>query len=262
MQKILIIEDDLIDQMAFTRMFEKENWDYQYAIANSVKEAKIELSQHQYDLVISDHNLADGTAFDLLKDLKNIPFILITGNEDDATISAVINNSNAIANFNKDLNFNYLKKLPHLITQILNKEVQLPKDSNPSKNIDQKTKIIEQDNVKIELSNAFKIFDGRKEDVKEVIEIFIHHKPIEMNDLYNYLNTQDCEKVRKVSHRIKSGYRLLGMTKQEALADHIEQATLLAKDNCAYPTVIDAFKQLSSDTKIAIELLKKELPLL
>jgi len=90
MKKILIIEDDLIDQMAIVRMLKQQNWNYQHSIAKSIEEAKTQLAETTFDLVVSDHNLADGTTFDLLEDLKNTPFILITGNEDQATIKSVV----------------------------------------------------------------------------------------------------------------------------------------------------------------------------
>ena len=123
MKKFLIIEDDLIDQMAFVRMLERQNMGYQYSIAKSIHEAKTKLAQTTFDLVISDHNLADGTTFDLLDDLKNTPFILITGNEDQSTINSVESKLGAISCFTKDLELNYLQDLPLVIQQFFNQKI-------------------------------------------------------------------------------------------------------------------------------------------
>ena len=127
MKKILIVEDDLIDQMALARMLKQQNLDYQYSIAKSIQATKIELAQTSFDLVITDHNLADGTTFDLVDDLKNTPFILITGNEDQSTINSVKSKLGAIACFTKDLDLNYLQELPIVIKQFFNHKIKAPK---------------------------------------------------------------------------------------------------------------------------------------
>jgi len=52
------------------------------------------------------------------------------------------------------------------------------------------------------------------------------------------------------------------MKPQIEMADFIEKRAGSDKQMCTCEQVISSFKQLSTDTKIAIELLKKELPLL
>lgn len=260
-KNILIIEDDLIDQMAIKRLFKRKELPYPYTLVSSIKNAKKELSEQNFQLVISDHNLADGTSFDLLNDLRNIPLILITGNEEATTVESVLKNSNAIASFTKDLDFKYLEELPNLIRSTL-------EQTNPSSHTynntftKSDTLILQQDNVSIHLSTIFKIFDEKKEEIKETIELFIYNKPREMNDLYQSINLKNCDNIIKISHRMKSGFRILGMKEQEKLANYIERTVGKSCEKCNCPTVAEAFKQLSSDTKIAIELLQKELPLL
>ena len=260
-KKILIIEDDLIDQMAIKRLFKRKHLPYPFTMVSSISDAKIEFSKQEFQLVISDYNLADGTAFNILEDLKNIPLIVITGNEETSTVESLINKSNAIACFTKDLDFKYLEELPSIIHQEFEKKT-LDKKATNNNFTKRNNLVLHNKNVTVKLKNAFKIFDGKKEDVQETIEIFIYHKPREMNDLYQYLNEKNCAKVSEVAHRMKSGYRVLGMKKQEELANYIEQTVKISAEKCACPTVTNAFKQLSSDTKIAIDLLQKELPLL
>ncbi len=260
-KKILIIEDDLIDQMAIKRLFKREGLLYPYTVVSSIKAAKKELTEQQFNLVISDHNLADGTSIDLLDDIKNIPVILISGNEKTSTIESVINNSNTIANFTKDLDFKYLEELPGIIELALEQKVsRIHKKNNTITN--NKKRILQHENVTIKLEHVFKIFDERTEDVKETIELFIYHKPREMNELYQSLNFGNCDNVIKVAHRMKSGFRVLGMKKQEDLANFIEKVVMESPEKCQCSKIVDSFKQLSTDTNIAIELLQKEIPLL
>jgi CheY-like chemotaxis protein len=262
MKKILIIEDDLIDQMAFVRMLEKQKLEYQYSIAKSIQEAKTELTQNSFDLVISDHNLADGTTFDLLDDLKNTPFILITGNEDQFTINILESKLGAIACFTKDLDLNYLQKLPLVIQDFFNQKINEPDQLKNETKTGTTISNISHENVSINLKNITKIFDKKTKEIKESINLFIVHKPREMEALYSYLNNKDCENVKKITHQMKSGFRLFGMKSQIELADFIEKNAGSSKTACTCEIVFDSFKQLSTDTKIAIEILKKELPLL
>jgi len=157
MKNILIIEDDLIDQMALTRMLKQQDLTYQYSIAKSIQEAKIELTRTSFDLVITDHNLADGTTFDLLDDLKNTSFILITGNEDQATINSVESKLGAIACFTKDLDLNYLQELPIVIKQFFNQETIEPNLQQKVNNLDP-TSSNNPHQVSINLKGVYKIF--------------------------------------------------------------------------------------------------------
>ena len=64
--KILMVEDDKLDQKAFERLVKDEKLPYDYTIAGSVSEAKSILASEQFDVVISDYAIGDGTAFDVL----------------------------------------------------------------------------------------------------------------------------------------------------------------------------------------------------
>lgn len=82
--KILLIEDDRLDQMAFQRFVENEKLLYDYTIAGSISEAQSILGSEQFDIIVSDYSLGDGTALDILNLVKNIPIILTTGAADEA----------------------------------------------------------------------------------------------------------------------------------------------------------------------------------
>jgi PAS domain S-box-containing protein len=109
--KILLIEDDKLDQMAFKRLVEKEKLPYDYMTAGSVSEAKSILDSKQFDIVVSDHSLGDGTAFDVLDSVKNTPFILVTGaGNEEVAVKAW--RAGAYDYLIKDLDRNYLKAIP------------------------------------------------------------------------------------------------------------------------------------------------------
>ena len=64
--KLLLVEDDKIDQRSFQRLVDQENLPYDYMVAGSLSDALDVLSQHQFDIIIVDYQLGDGTGFDVL----------------------------------------------------------------------------------------------------------------------------------------------------------------------------------------------------
>ncbi|RLC58335.1 MAG: hypothetical protein DRH89_01370 [Candidatus Cloacimonadota bacterium] len=80
---VLLIEDDVVDQMAFKRLVKTMELPYNYTIADSVASARKVLSTNKYDVILADYNLGDGTAFDLFDLVLDTPLIFVTGGGDE-----------------------------------------------------------------------------------------------------------------------------------------------------------------------------------
>ena len=109
--KILYVEDSELDQVAFKRFVENNAIPYDYVIAGSISEARSILGSDRFDMVISDHSLKDGTAFDTLDLVKDTPVIVITGAGDEET-AIKLWKAGAYDYLIKDLEQNYLKAVP------------------------------------------------------------------------------------------------------------------------------------------------------
>lgn len=109
--KILLIEDDELDQMAFRRFVDNNAIPYDCTISGSVSQAKQTLNSNQFDIIITDHSLGDGTAFDVLELAKNTPVIVVTGAGDEETAVKAWK-AGAYDYLVKDINQNYLKAIP------------------------------------------------------------------------------------------------------------------------------------------------------
>lgn len=109
--KILLVEDNKLDQMAFKRFMEDENIPYDYTIVDSVSEARNILDSERFDVVIVDYLLGDGTAFDILNLVKNTPKVLVTGAGDEE-IAVKAWKAGAYDYLIKDQEQNHLKTLP------------------------------------------------------------------------------------------------------------------------------------------------------
>lgn len=117
---VLLIEDDLVDQMAFIRLMKEQSKSYQFDIAGSIADALTILEKKPIDLIISDFYLGDGTPLDILPDVikRGIPIIVVTSVVDpDAAADAIKRGVNEL--LVKDQNYNYLKVLPLTIERTL-----------------------------------------------------------------------------------------------------------------------------------------------
>jgi PAS domain S-box-containing protein len=109
--KILLVEDNELDQMAFKRCVDDNAIPYDCTIAGSVSEAQDVLNRDRFDIIIADHSLGDGTAFDILDLAKDTPIIVVTGAGDEETAVKVWK-AGAYDYLIKDLDQNYLKAIP------------------------------------------------------------------------------------------------------------------------------------------------------
>ena len=116
--RILLIEDDRIDQEAFIRFVRRESLPYAYDIAGSVKQAHTMLKRNTYDVIIADYYLGDGDAFDVLSEELTAPVIFASGAGDEEVIVQAMKKG-ACDFLIKDSKRNYLKVLPLTIERIL-----------------------------------------------------------------------------------------------------------------------------------------------
>ena len=63
--RLLLIEDDAIDRQEFTRFVRERDLPYEVTVALNLSEARRHLAATTFDIVVADHQLPDGTAFDL-----------------------------------------------------------------------------------------------------------------------------------------------------------------------------------------------------
>ncbi|MEL6652693.1 MAG: PAS domain S-box protein, partial [Bacteroidota bacterium] len=112
--RILYVEDDRVDQMAFRTMVKRRGLQYEYVFASSAAEGKSKIQSEKFDLILIDYQLGDGSAFDLFPFIQGTPFIFTTG-EGDEEIAARALRAGASDYLIKDHERNYLTLLPYAI---------------------------------------------------------------------------------------------------------------------------------------------------
>ncbi len=112
--RVLLAEDDALDQMAFKRQVQAEKLPYDYEIAGSLAAARKALDCGEFDVMLADYYLGDGTAFDILQLSIDVPVIIATGAGDEE-IAVKALKSGAYDYLIKDIDRNYLKVMPHIV---------------------------------------------------------------------------------------------------------------------------------------------------
>ncbi len=109
--RVLLVEDDVIDQRAFKRTVRDLGLLYDYDVAGSVADARALLNANRYDAVITDYALGDGTAFDVMGLVHGTPLVFTTGAGDEEVAVRALKGG-ADDYLVKDHERTYLKKLP------------------------------------------------------------------------------------------------------------------------------------------------------
>ena len=116
--RILFVEDDLVDQLAFQRFVEEQSLAYEYTMAGSLAEAKSLACTRDFDVIVSDYSLGDGTAMELLQYAPDVPHIMVTGVGDEGIATQALKGG-AYDYLVKDIGRNYLDLLPERIQEAL-----------------------------------------------------------------------------------------------------------------------------------------------
>lgn len=154
--------------MAFERLVESEHLPYDYTIASSVSQAQDILSSEQFDIVISDYSLGDGTAFDILETVKKTPVIVVTGTGNEE-IAVNAWKAGAYDYLTKDIERSYLKAVPIAVENALRHkqtEERLRLLSGAIMSTNDSVFITDMDDKIIFVNSAFcKTYGYRKEEI-------------------------------------------------------------------------------------------------
>ncbi|MEO0078139.1 MAG: PAS domain S-box protein, partial [candidate division WOR-3 bacterium] len=116
--RVLFVDDDKVDQLAFKRLVAEQKLAYETTIAGSVAEARQALGSRDFDIVIADYRLGDGTAFDLIEHIRSTPVVFVTGSgSEEVAVRAM--HAGAADYLIKDPERNYLKVLPATVEHAL-----------------------------------------------------------------------------------------------------------------------------------------------
>lgn len=218
MLRILLIEDDLIDQLALSRLIKKNNVNCDLKILDNVLQANDLLKQNKIDLVICDLNLPDGQAFDLGNLIRQQPFVLLSGHIDEK-INQRAFKSGATQVIQKGSDLNHLKSILDLIKQMEGNELTSMNESSQIANSYKSNSAFN-----INLLKSF--FNNDQEEIKTILELFVKQNPKTIQDAFDALESNNLLSLKNIIHRIKSNYLMFGLKDQHRIASEIDELIL------------------------------------
>jgi diguanylate cyclase (GGDEF)-like protein len=87
---VLLIEDDAVDEMATLRTVSREGLPYRVQVTRSIAEARGALAERDFDVILADYELRDGTSFDLMDAFGDQVVIFVTGAWDEAVAARAL----------------------------------------------------------------------------------------------------------------------------------------------------------------------------
>jgi len=228
--RILLVEDDIIDQMAFKKTIRQKDLDYDYQIAGSAAEAAEAIAHNTFDLVITDYILGDGTAFDVLKLLPETPIIITTGaGNEEIAVKAM--HQGACDYLVKDSEGNYLKVLPITIEKAIeriNNLKQVKILSHALMSIGDSVYITDiEDNI-IYVNKAFvDTFEYQEDEIIGESSCILSKKCCESKDSCNWEDSLDNMGMNEVYHIKKDGTEFPSLISFSSIKD--DSGNVLAK---------------------------------
>ncbi|MCB9451037.1 MAG: HAMP domain-containing histidine kinase [Anaerolineaceae bacterium] len=247
---VLLVEDDLIDQMAFSHLVQEENLDYDYQLAASVEETTTLLAQRHFDVIVSDYNLGDGTALDVLQLQSEIPLIIVTGAGSEV-LAVTAMKAGAYDYLTKDIQHHYLKLLPIVIENTI-KRKQAEREA-----LDTLSERVRRESLQSFLQNTS--HDLRT--VMTVCDLSIHimSRHIETVKTFVNANPVDVQQIRETLVKMEERAHLLESHKKhfnEIILNMLEMARVDALDSLQMETadfttvvnnVVESFRPVAAE---------------
>ncbi len=248
--RVLYIEDDLIDQMAFQRYFEHHEPPFTYEIVNTYADAVRALESKTFDLLIADFYLHDGTAAQVMEH-TDAPTIILSGLE-IYEIEESLNGKKPFSIIHKDNELNYLSTVLKASFRFFDTHITIQ-----SKYSNENHQLFED---AINFEKLHKTFDGNSKYIADVLLSFLENNPPEIKKLFKLVEAQNWTEAGKVVHKLKSNYNLVGLSQAKECILNIQQ--LLTIQQPVEEQIMVNCQILSGYTDQACALIEKKLSLM
>jgi two-component system sensor histidine kinase/response regulator len=203
MLRILVVEDNLINQKITISMLKKFNMNY--VISGNAQEALAHLQRESFDCILMDINLPDLNGIDVTNQIRNTektlgtytPIIAVTGNNQPGDEEKILH-----------AGFDYYISKPvnhNILLEVLLKIYEdKHSDNKDNTNIDQP---LSQFTMQEQIVNRnlfidnFHYFD--KEVTLEILDMFFTEYPERLEKLKRYIASGDLESTRITAHSLK-----------------------------------------------------------
>ncbi|MGB1241104.1 MAG: ATP-binding protein, partial [Chitinophagales bacterium] len=233
-KKLLILEDNKINQLFAIKLLEK--YDFQLELADDIAQARQKLREARYDCLLADVRLPDGDGIELVREIQDtkghlnqyIPVIVLTaGNSEKEKERA------------KDLQINAYMGKPFIPNVLISSLKSIFQEEIPLTNV-----------VEEEIDMYFAEFSermgGNQSAMKEMLRLFLDQVPPTLQKMDSAILDKDWEGVYSELHYIKSTIQLIGLSNLEQSILKLEDQVFHLKDLDKTPLLYEKFKNLIS----------------
>lgn len=223
--KILYVEDDIIDLKFFKRLVKKGLPNFSYSFARSIDTARQLLTANNFDLIIVDSLLSDGTATDFLQYVQDIPIILVSGN-DIIQMKEQVQSTKVKAWLSKPLNKD---SLLHAIQRLSTNKI-ITNITGRYVNKDNKQIPIVTHLNYINLTALTKLAGSDPIFIVEILNLYCQKMPSLLTEIRQCLHYEDWSLLADNIHKLKSSCNVIGLEKIKQTIKEIEQCENLAQN--------------------------------
>jgi len=236
--QMLIVEDNYMNRKYLTSLLEK--WKIKYDIAVNGKEGVRCASEKKYDMIFMDISMPEMNGYEATT------LIRTTQNPNSETTIIALTASAILTKKEKALGLgmtDYISK-PFAPAQLLE---SIKKYSNREIEIQTEITFSEKSFFPTILDQVYleRFYEGDYEHAADMFEIFLTHTIHEIPSLRALMENEDWEATRKLAHRIKPNFSMVGLTE-------LEQKMLIIENMNKQEDIINSIEALKEiELKIA-----------
>jgi PAS domain S-box-containing protein len=250
---ILVAEDHDINRFIIAKMLNE--WGFKHEFATTGTEAVNLASKNNYDLILMDVEMPDMNGYkateiirsELNEPIKNVPIVAMTGNAMNGERERCLN-CGMNEYISKPFKPEELKNMIVLLTNVENKKIETSKLITNA-NMENATKTID-------LTFLREISDNNEVFFKEFITMFLENTPVSILEMKEAVESQDWEKLRQASHKVKPSFNYVGLKELNAKAARIEE---LSKNKSGIEEIRTCLNFISQNANIAFKELEEEI---
>jgi signal transduction histidine kinase/CheY-like chemotaxis protein len=213
--KILLVEDNELNQLLAIKIFEK--WEKQIDIADNGKMAIDKIEKNNYDIILMDIQMPEMDGNELTRYIRtnmgsksNIPIIALTAHatlvEEKRSLDNGMNDY-----LSKPFDFNVLlEKLHHNLMNV---------DTIKSSDLSEQ-EVTAEKLINFNYLNEFA--DGDAAFIEKMVSLFLHNAPVALETILESNEIDNIKVIKAEVHKLKSSISLLGITKASKCIEIIE----------------------------------------
>jgi signal transduction histidine kinase/CheY-like chemotaxis protein/HPt (histidine-containing phosphotransfer) domain-containing protein len=214
--KILLVEDNELNQLLAIKVFKK--WEKEIDIADNGKIALEKIEKNDYDIILMDIQMPEMDGNEVAKYVRsnmgaksNVPIIALTAHatlaEEKRSVESGMNDY-----LSKPFDFNVLlEKLHHNLMNANNSK---------SSDLSQNEEVIVENLINFKYLNEFA--DGDNTFVEKMVSLFLQNAPPALETIMEANNIDDIVVLKAEVHKLKSSVSLLGIAKASKCIEIIE----------------------------------------